>query len=199
VDVAALAERFRSAVDDIGLLLVHDQVLPCATALAAGEPVKGSWWSHELAHPIYDALQLIEDDVTRAKLVRGKVTLIAPRLWPALASVGTSRQPWQLEGLTSAAADVLATVDASAAPMRTPTGATKEVGELERRLLVRTDEVHTESGRHAKVLQPWSMWVMSEPRARGDVDPSDAMASFERAVAGWPAEAGRLFPWGSYS
>ena len=196
MDVPALAERFRAAVDDTGVLLIHDQVLPSATALAAGEPVKGSWWAHELAHPIYDALQLIEDDVTRAKLVRGKVTLIAPRLWPALASVGASRQPWQLTGLAPDATELLEAVDATSAPMRTPTGRSKELGVLERRLLVRTDEVHTESGRHAKVLQPWSMWVTSEPQARGDVDPIDAIASFERAVSGWPTGAGRLFPWG---
>jgi hypothetical protein len=114
VDVAELADRFRAALEDTGLLLVHDKELPSATAVAAGAPFGGSWWAHPLAHPIYDALQLIEDDVTRAKLVKGKVTLIAPRLWPAVVAVGSGRRPWQLDGLSAPAIDLLAAVDTPA-------------------------------------------------------------------------------------
>ena len=194
MDVAVLADRFRAALEDTGLLLVHDQELPSATALAAGAPFGGSWWAHPLAHPIYDALQLIEDDVTRAKLVKGKVTLIAP-LWPALVAVGSGRRAWQLDGLPAAAIDLLAAVDAAAAPMRTPKGATKEVGVLERRLLVQTDEVHTESGRHAKVMQPWRAWAAQMELAPEDLDPEDAAAPSKAAAASWPPITGRLFAW----
>jgi len=195
VDVAVLADRFRAVLEDTGLLLVHDKELPSATALAAGAPFGGSWWAHPLAHPIYDALQLIEDDATRAKLVKGKVTLIAPRLWPALVAVGSGRRPWQLDGLPAAAIDLLAAVDAAGAPMRTPKGATKAVGVLERKLLVQTDEVHTESGRHAKVMQPWQAWAAQLELAPEALAPEVAAARFEAAAASWPPITGRLFAW----
>jgi hypothetical protein len=191
VDVEGLADRFRAALADRGLLLVHDTELPCATAIAAGAPFGGSWWAHPLAHPIYDALQLVEDEVTRAKLIRGKVTLVARRLWPALVAVGTSRDGWQLDGLSPASRDLLAVVEESDAPVRPPHGAAKAAGELERRLLVHGDQVHTESGRHAKVLQPWRAWAQPHGLADPAMTADDAIAAFEAAVAGWPATRGR--------
>ena len=51
-----------TALDREGILLQHDQVLPSASAIVAGEPVRGSWWAHPMAHPIYDALNALEDD-----------------------------------------------------------------------------------------------------------------------------------------
>ena len=57
---------------------------------------------------------------------------------------------------------------------------------LERKLLVQTDEVHTESGRHAKVMQPWQAWAAQMELAPGDLDPEDAAARFEAAAASWP-------------
>lgn len=195
MDVPALAERVRAAVEDTGLLLIHDNELPSATAIAAGGPFGGSWWAHALAHPIYDALQLIEDDVVRAKVVRGKVTLVAPRLWPALAAVGASRSPWQLDALTADATDLLAQVDGADVPMRTPSGATKAAGLLEQRLLVHAENVHTESGRHTKVLQPWDLWIEERHLSIEGMAIDDAIADLERAVSSWPPIRGRLFPW----
>ena len=61
--------------------------LPNVAELIAGEPIKGSWWGHPQGHAIFDELQVLDasPDVVRLRLVRGKVTIVHRRLWPALA------------------------------------------------------------------------------------------------------------------
>jgi hypothetical protein len=60
--------------------------LPSLAEHIAGEPIRGSWWSHPLAHEIFAAIQQVRDSptVVATRLVSGKVTLIHRRLWPAL-------------------------------------------------------------------------------------------------------------------
>ena len=52
----------------------------------AGEPIRGSWWSHPAGHEIFAAIQSVRQSpaVVATRLVNGKVTLIHRRLWPAL-------------------------------------------------------------------------------------------------------------------
>jgi len=52
----------------------------------AGEPIRGSWWSHPAGHEIFAAIQTVRESpaVVATRLVNGKVTLIHRRLWPAL-------------------------------------------------------------------------------------------------------------------
>ena len=75
------------ALIEQGMLLesAHGPI-PNVAELVAGEPIRGSWWSHPSSHAIFDALNLLADspDVVRTRLVNGKVTLIHRRLWPAL-------------------------------------------------------------------------------------------------------------------
>jgi hypothetical protein len=60
--------------------------LPNVAELIAGEPIRGSWWSHRASHAIFAAINRLAEspDVVRTRLVNGKVTLIHRRLWPAL-------------------------------------------------------------------------------------------------------------------
>lgn len=60
--------------------------LPNLAEWIAGEPIRGSWWSHPANHEIYAALQQVRNSpsVVTTRLVNGKVTLIHRRLWPAL-------------------------------------------------------------------------------------------------------------------
>ena len=60
--------------------------IPNVAELVAGEPIRGSWWSHPSSHAIFEVLNVLADspDVVRTRLVNGKVTLIHRRLWPAL-------------------------------------------------------------------------------------------------------------------
>jgi hypothetical protein len=60
--------------------------IPNVAELVAGEPIRGSWWSHPRRHAIFDAINAVRasPDVVALRLVRGKVTLVHRRLWPAL-------------------------------------------------------------------------------------------------------------------
>jgi hypothetical protein len=60
--------------------------LPNVAELVAGEPIRGSWWGHPASQAIFDAVNTLAEspDVVRTRLVRGKVTLVHRRVWPAL-------------------------------------------------------------------------------------------------------------------
>ena len=60
--------------------------VPSLAELVAGEPVRGSWWSHPKSHEIFAVTRAIRDsdDVLVCRLVKGKVTFVHRRLWPAL-------------------------------------------------------------------------------------------------------------------
>jgi hypothetical protein len=56
--------------------------------------------------------------------------------------------------------------------------------ELEQRLLVHSSEVHTESGRHVKVLESWAHWQL----AHGSIElpaPAEGRATLQAAVVDW--------------
>jgi len=147
------------AVDEHGALLVHDQRLASVTALVAGSPVAGSWWSHPLGNAIYNALGELEDDVATVKLVNAKQTLVARRLWPELAGLGAAGDAWQTDGLDAEARALLLDIAAAPAPVAVDAGRRRAADSLERRLLVQATEVHTPSGRHVKAYQPWAAWA----------------------------------------
>jgi hypothetical protein len=60
--------------------------LPNVAELVAGEPIRGSWWGHPAGHQIFAVLNALAEspDVVRLRLVKGKVTLVHRRLWPAV-------------------------------------------------------------------------------------------------------------------
>ncbi len=166
---AAASRRVYNELKRTGFLLLTDNVLPSVVSLVVGEAVRGSWWAHPRVHNIYDVAQPLGEraDVIVAKLVSGKNTYVHRILWPALIAVGSAREPWQLEGLSRMAHRLLAAVDEQS-ELRTDSipwsgGARKDSpGEatrlLERKLLVHTEEVHTETGAHAKRLECWERW-----------------------------------------
>jgi hypothetical protein len=52
----------------------------------AGEPIRGSWWSHAKAHAIFAATRAVREspDVLVCRLVEGKISFAHARFWPAL-------------------------------------------------------------------------------------------------------------------
>jgi hypothetical protein len=83
----------RGRFDAAGFVKEHGIVLasargkvPSLAEAVAGEPIKGSWWSHPKGKAIFAALSQLDDrdDVKAFKLVDGKVTFVHRRLWPAL-------------------------------------------------------------------------------------------------------------------
>src|SRR5688572_378169 len=157
--------RVRDALDRYGLLPVQDARVPSVCTLVAGEPVRGSWWGHPKGGAIFHLLGRLDDEVASPKLLWGKVTLVHQRLWPALAAVGEEGAAWQIDGLPGAASDVLGRVRA-AGELRSDAlgkGAGKVVTELERRLLLVSEQVHTDEGHHARVLKTWARWLPDTP------------------------------------
>ncbi len=63
--------------------------LPCLVEEIAGERIKGSWWSHPSAHAIHRLTGDVRNSnlVHVCRLVRGKVTFVHRRLWPALVRI----------------------------------------------------------------------------------------------------------------
>ena len=59
---------------------------PSLAEVIAGEPVRGSWWSHPKSHEIFAVTRAIRDsdDVLVCRLIKGKITFVHRRMWPAL-------------------------------------------------------------------------------------------------------------------
>src|SRR5882724_11035885 len=154
-------------LEKLGLLLLSDSFLPSITRLVAGDGLRGSWWVHEQAHTIFAVSEMLEDhpDVLVMKLISGKVTFVHRELWGRVYSIGVAREDWQLKNLSQGAKLLLKTLDAEGT-LRT-NKLSKSFGpkpgetarELELRLLIHAEQVHTESGAHAKVLETWNAWA----------------------------------------
>jgi hypothetical protein len=78
------------ALVEAGILLESAKgPIPNLAELVAGERISGSWWGHPRGHDIYAAINLVRDspDVVALRLVKGKITLVHRRLWPAIVRV----------------------------------------------------------------------------------------------------------------
>ena len=95
----------------------------------------------------------------------------------ALVNVGNAHDPWQLDGLSTRASELLALIEASSTQVRADELApvvakpAEALRELELRLLVITSEVHTESGRHAKAALGWRAWASEHQLRTPDLRP----------------------------
>ena len=69
--------------------------------------------------------------------------------------------------------------------------------ELERRLLVYAEEVHTESGAHAKQLESWTHWAERSQVLPAAGGAGAARAAIEAAVRAYARDEWRadLLPW----
>ncbi len=183
-----------------GLLLQSDLSLPSITTIVEGEPIRGSWWGHSRGDAIYRVANALVDDrdVLLTKLVDGKVTYVHRRLWAAVFAVACSRERWQLDRLPQLAQKMLDTVDKLGELHTTDvpwTGGMKPgdaARQLERRLLVHSDEVHTASGAHAKRLERWDRWAArvwpsarSAPPDEGKKALNDLVANLNAIFGGY--------------
>lgn len=142
-----------------GILLLSDKALPSVVRIVGGPRVKGSWWGHEKGHEIFRELGKLEShpDALTTRLISGKVTYIHRRLWPDFLSVANARERWQTGGLSLGARRLLAEVDGKGqVRMDGYPGKSDDAREIERRLLVYTEDIHTDKGFHTKLLSAWS-------------------------------------------
>ncbi len=179
-DVRRAVERVRVVLDREGLLVCHDPLLPSATTLIAGQPIRGTWWSHAKGSLIYDALGCLDEDVAWPKLVRGKVTLLHRHLWPALLAAATSGSSWQTHKLKDDGKWLLEQVSRKKSlrsdELELPRGSRKMgavVTDLEQRLLVCTRSEHTEGGHHARFVETWAVWRDRIDLGKAKVPPLD--------------------------
>lgn len=83
-------------VEERGVVLISAKgPVPRLTEVIAGEPIKGSWWGHSKSHQIFAILEVVteSEDVLVCRLVKGKITLVHRRLWPALVRVAARFPP----------------------------------------------------------------------------------------------------------
>jgi hypothetical protein len=147
-----------TTLEQRGLLLVQDRSFPNVVAMVTGETLRGSWWAHPRCHEIFACLNAIaaDPDVMVTKLIQGKVTFVHRRLWKAVLSVAVARERWQTEGLSPEAGALLDQVEREG----TVQASGPESAELEQRLLVHGDQIHTESGKHKIRLETWPAWAL---------------------------------------
>jgi hypothetical protein len=184
-----------AALADKDLLLTQDKTLPSVVGILTGESLRTSWWSHSKAHLIFSVLSELAEhpDVLFTKLLYRKDTLVHRSLWPAILAVGSARDRWQVQGLSSDAKRLLERLD-KGDPVR---AAGAPVKELESRLLATGREIHTESGRHEMMLESWHAWsrrvgsksIQSVPRARKDLEKAAVAIGAPLKSLPWPARS----------
>jgi hypothetical protein len=208
-EVADFVSRLFTLLEDDGLLLVADPVLPSVVTVIAGDPVRGSWWGHPRGTLIYAVAMALDahPDIVSAPLLSGKATYVHRRLWPALRGVATSGAPWQLDGLSPLAQLLLAAVtrdgvvethDAAEMDRFGRRALGEAAREIERALLARGESVHTASGAHAKRLETWARWA-ERVRCPDPLPAGEATRALGAAVAALNARAGdrARLPWQS--
>src|SRR5262245_14287001 len=153
-----LNKELLATLEQRGLLLTQDRTFPNVVAIVTGETLRGSWWAHPRCHEIFACLNVLASDldVVVTKLVQGKVTFVHRRLWKAVLAVALARDPWQMEGLSRKAGVLLKQVEIEG----TLQASGPESAELEQRLLVHGDQIHTESGKHKTRLETWPAWAL---------------------------------------
>lgn len=190
---ASLQEHFDNVfakLEENGMLIAWDSNLPDLTHTITGEKVRGSWWSHKLGHTIFAVSEMLGDhpDVLIMKLISGKVTFVHRKLWNRIYSIGVAREDWQLNGLTPEALLLLEAVEAAGSIQTYKLGSQfgprpgDQARELESRMLIHGEQMHTESGRHSKTIETWGAWAKRagfRPRAS---DPAAARRFLEQRL-----------------
>ena len=160
-----------------------------------------------MSHTIFQvSVKLSENpDVIVSKLVSGKVTWVHRRLWTALIAIGSARERWQKAGLTEEARALLSmvskqgelTTDQAFCRAHKIKSAGAAIRELEKRLLVYAEEIHTDSGAHAKRVETWSRWCERVGFIPDAISPAQAKTSLEDIVVTLNArfEANARLPW----
>jgi hypothetical protein len=140
------------------------------------------------------------------KLISGKVTFVHRKLWPALLAIGMAREPWQTNGLSRKARNLLQIVDRKgevrsdrlpASPKAKHSSWREAVRELEERLLVYAEEFHSETGAHAKRLESWKHWASHVDLNPGQVateEAKDELKKFAQKITAGNSDIPKL-PW----
>lgn len=179
-DPQLIGKEILKRLEEVGILMLQDKSFPSVVSTITGKSIQGSWWGHPMANPIYNGLNwaIHRKSILSAKLLAKKVTYIHRRLYPLFFSIVNEVRPWQTKGLSKEAMDLLKAIaerkngirsDDSELKLKHPS-LKKHIDDLETRLLVYANEIHTESGKHAKELK---LWARSEVY-NGKIEPYDS-------------------------
>lgn len=86
-------------IEEHGVVLVSAKgPVPRLTEAIAGERIKGSWWGHPKGQQIFAILEVVteSEDVLVCRLIKGRITLVHRRLWPALVRLAKRFPPDQI-------------------------------------------------------------------------------------------------------
>jgi hypothetical protein len=86
-------------IEQHGVVLVSAKgPVPRLTEAIAGEPIKGSWWGHPKGQQIFTILEAVteSEDVLVCRLIKGKITLVHRRVWPAFVRLADRFPPEQI-------------------------------------------------------------------------------------------------------
>ena len=89
------AHQALAFIHERGVVLESAQGIgPSLAEVIAGEPVRGRWWSHPKGREIFAVTRAIRDsdEILVCRLIKGKITFVHRRMWPALVRV-SSRFP----------------------------------------------------------------------------------------------------------
>lgn len=191
MDVTRHSKTVYTQLRKRGFLLLSDPRLPSVCSLITGGPLRTSWWSHPLAQEIFQVSGNLEDhpDVIATKLISGKVTFLHRMFWSHLYVIGTARETWQTERLSPNARTLLRKIDKQGS-VRTDrirssaSGDAKEaVVALEQKLLVNAEQIHTETGAHAKCLESWTHWAERKGFNNRPISVDIAKRTFEQHLS----------------
>jgi len=183
-----------SEFEKYGLLLLSDPELPSLVTMIAGEPVKGSWWGHPKGNLIYNLSQELEDDtdILIVKLLNKKITYVHKRHWNALFSIVLEKSDWQIKGLKPDHKNLFRTIQKrgsvradDASFKNTPTEIGKQASKLEERLLVYSQSLHTESGKHVRQLKSWESYIKEIKFPLNRLKATEAYEYFESVLEDW--------------
>ena len=183
-------ENLFQFLSEYGVVAVTDNAFPSVTGFVVGQPVKGSWWSHPLAHAIFAVNEMLEEhrDVLTMKLISRKVTFVHRSIWNHVYSIVTAGDAWQMAGLSTTAQRLLKTIekrgiiDTNRLESVVGVKPGDVARELELRLLIHARQVHTESGSHAKILEAWDSWANRVGLKDREIDLQTAKEFLEQRV-----------------
>jgi hypothetical protein len=190
-------KKVRKAIDRNGILLLTDAELPSLTALIAGEPVKGSWWGHPQGNLMYNLSNELADqkDLLLVKgLLNKKLTFLQQQHWDALFAIGSAKQEWQTKKLKAPAKKLLTKLTKAG---ELPAGDPKIAANIELSLLAYSESVHTDSGKHIKVLRTWAETFRTKSYQPKKMSYDEALAHFEkiRCALSKKDQTKVCFPW----
>lgn len=161
---AVMGKEILKLIEKNKLLLLQDKTFPNIVQEIVGHEIKGSWWGHPLANPIYNGLNWLQENhsVLVIKLISEKVTYVHESLFSDLYSIVCKPQEWQTKKLKTDEIELLKYIlkktkvtSDDIQIKQIIKDSKKSLTVLEKKLLVYSEEMHTDSGKHIKEFKTW--------------------------------------------